>query len=39
MKRTPLSVAGVFAAGFHAAAAIGFIPQPLLGPNGLLRAN
>jgi hypothetical protein len=39
MKLTATSVAWVFAAAFYAAAAIGFIPNPLLGPNGLFVAN
>ena len=39
MKLTPTSVAWVFAASFYAAAAIGFIPNPLLGPHGLFVAN
>jgi hypothetical protein len=39
MKLTPTSVAWVFAASFYAAAAIGFIPNPLLGPDGLFVAN
>ena len=32
MKPTAISIAWVFAASFYAAAAIGFIPNPLLGP-------
>ena len=39
MKLTATSVAWVFAASFYAAAAIGFIPNPLLGPRGLFQAN
>src|SRR5262245_41469681 len=39
MKLTATSVAWVFAASFYAAAAIGFIPNPLLGPHGLFVAN
>jgi hypothetical protein len=39
MKLTAISVAWVFAASFYAAAAIGFIPNPLLGPEGLFKAN
>src|SRR5262245_25881154 len=39
MKLTAVSVAWVFAASFYAAAAIGFIPNPLLGPHGLFMAN
>jgi len=39
MKLTATSVAWVFAASFYAAAAVGFIPNPLLGPNGLFVAN
>jgi hypothetical protein len=39
MKLTALSVAWVFAASFYAAAAIGFIPNPLLGPDGLFVTN
>jgi len=39
MKLTATSVAWVFAASFYAAAAIGFIPNPLLGPDGLFVAN
>ncbi len=39
MKLTAISVAWVFAAAFYAAAAIGFIPNPLLGPDGLFVAN
>ena len=30
MKLTPISVAWLFAASFYAAAAIGFLPNPLL---------
>ena len=37
MKLTATSVAWVFAASFYAAAAIGFIPNPLLGPVGCSR--
>ena len=39
MKLTAASVAWVFAASFYAAAAIGFIPNPLLGPHGLFQTN
>jgi hypothetical protein len=39
MKLTAISVAWVFAAAFYAAGAIGFIPNPLLGPDGLFMAN
>jgi hypothetical protein len=39
MKRTAISVAWVFGASFYAAAAIGFIPNPLLGPDGLFVTN
>jgi uncharacterized membrane protein len=39
MKVTAVSVAWVFAASFYTAAAIGFIPNPLLGPHGLFMAN
>lgn len=39
MKLTPISVAWVFAASFYAAAAIGFFPNPLLGPHGLFVTN
>ena len=39
MKLTATSVAWVFAASFYAAAAIGFIPNPLLGPHGLFQTN
>ena len=39
MKLTAISVAWAFAASFYAAAAIGFIPNPLLGPDGLFVAN
>jgi hypothetical protein len=39
MKLTAISVAWVFAAAFYAAAAIGFIPNPLLGPKGLFVTN
>jgi hypothetical protein len=39
MKLTAISIAWVFAASFYAAAAIGFIPNPLLGPDGLFMAN
>ena len=39
MKPTPISVAWVFAVSFYAAAAIGFIPNPLLGPHGLFVAT
>ena len=39
MKLTATSVAWVFAASFYAAAAIGFIPNPLLGPHGLFMTN
>ena len=39
MKPTAISIAWVFAASFYAAAAIGFIPNPLLGPHGLFVAN
>ena len=39
MKPSAISIAWVFAASFYAAAAIGFIPNPLLGPHGLFVAN
>jgi Domain of unknown function (DUF4383) len=39
MKLTPISVAWVFAASFYAVAAIGFVPNPLLGTDGLFAAN
>jgi hypothetical protein len=39
MQITATSVAWVFAASFYAAAAIGFIPNPLLGPDGLFVTN
>ena len=39
MRLTATSVAWVFAASFYAAAAIGFIPNPLLGPHGLFVAD
>jgi hypothetical protein len=39
MKLTAISVAWVFAASFCAAAAVGLIPNPLLGPDGLFVAN
>src|SRR5262249_29795960 len=39
MKLTATSVSWVFAASFYVAAAIGFIPNPLLGPHGLFVAN
>ena len=39
MKLTAVSVAWAFAASFYAAGAIGFIPNPLLGPTGLFAAN
>ena len=39
MKLSAISVAWVFAASFYAAAAIGFIPNPLLGRDGLFVAN
>src|SRR5262245_7813041 len=39
MKLTATSVAWVFAASFYAAAAIGFIPNPLLSPDGLFETN
>src|SRR5262245_32620459 len=39
MKLTPISVAWLFAAAFYAAGVIGFIPNPLLGPCGLFKAN
>ena len=39
MNLTATSVAWVFAASFYAAAAVGFIPNPLLGPGGLFVAN
>jgi hypothetical protein len=39
MKVTAISVAWLFAASFYAAAVIGFIPNPLLGPHGLFMAN
>jgi hypothetical protein len=32
MKPTAISIDWLFAASFYAAAAIGFIPSPLLGP-------
>src|SRR5262245_24362482 len=39
MKLTATSVAWVFATSFYVAAAIGFIPNRLLGPEGLFVAN
>jgi hypothetical protein len=39
MKVTTISVAWLFAASFYAAAVIGFIPNPMLGPHGLFMAN
>src|SRR5262249_863301 len=39
MKLTAISIAWVFATSFYAAAAIGFIPNPLLGPHGLFVAD
>ena len=39
MKLTATSVAWIFAASFYAAAAVGFIPNPLLGPHGLFVAD
>src|SRR5262245_49465633 len=39
MKLTPISVAWVFAASFYAAAAIGFVPNPLFGDHGLFVSN
>jgi len=39
MKLTAISVAWVFALSFYAAAAVGFVPNPLLGPDGLFVAN
>jgi hypothetical protein len=39
MKLTATSVGWVFAASFYAAAGIGFIPNPLLGTNGLFVTN
>jgi hypothetical protein len=39
MKLTAISAAWVFAASFYAAAAIAFIPNPLLGPHWLFVAN
>ena len=39
MKLNAISAAWVFAASFYAAAAIGFIPNPLLGPDGLFVAD
>src|SRR5262245_21738350 len=39
MKLTPISVAWVFAASFYAAAATGFVPNPLLGAHGLFVTN
>src|SRR5215468_8933387 len=39
MKLTPISVAWLFAASFYAAAAIGFVPNPLLGAHGLFVTN
>ena len=39
MKLTATSVAWAFAASFYAAAASGFIPNPLLGPHGLFQTN
>ena len=39
MKLTPISVAWIFAASFYAAAAIGFLPNPLLGDHGLFVTN
>src|SRR5262245_2745633 len=39
MKLTATSVAWVFAVSFYIAAALGFIPNPLLGPDGLFVTN
>ena len=39
MKLTPISVAWVFAASFYVAAAIGFLPNPLVGDHGLFVTN
>jgi len=39
MKLTGISVAWVFAVAFYAAGAIGFIPNPLLGPHGQFMTN
>ena len=39
MKLTPISTAWLFAASFYAAAAIGFLPNPLLGAQGLFVTN
>jgi hypothetical protein len=39
MKLTATSVAWVFAVSFYAAAAIGFVPNPLFGPHGLFVAD
>ena len=39
MKLTAISVAWIFAASFYAAGAIGFVPNPLLGPDGLFMTN
>jgi hypothetical protein len=39
MKLTATSVAWVFAASFYVAAAIGFISNPLLSPDGLFVTN
>ena len=39
MKLTAISVAWVFAASSYATAAGGFIPNPLLGPDGLFATN
>ena len=39
MKLTATLVAWTFAASFYAAAAIGFVPNPLLGPHGLFVAD
>src|SRR5262245_27715863 len=39
MKLTATLVAWIFAGSFCAAAAVGFIPNPLLGPHGLFVAD
>ena len=39
MKLTATSIAWVFAASFCTAAAMGFIPNSLLGPDGLFVTN
>jgi hypothetical protein len=39
MKLTATSVAWIFAASCYAAAAVGFLPNPLLGPHGLFVAD